>query len=102
MSKESDLYLWLGLAQRAGKVVSGDFALVGKLRKGEGKLLIVAEDCGRNNREKYIHLAEREGLKWIEFGTRDGLGQAIGKEHRAALLLMDAGFAEGVEKRLTR
>ncbi len=86
----------LGIAQRAGKVVSGDASLLQSLRRGEGVLLIVATDCGKNNRERYIHLAEREGMRKCSFSTKTRLGAALGKAQRAAVLVTDRGLAEAI------
>ena len=86
----------LGIAQRAGKVVSGDAALVVSLRRGEGELLILATDCAKNNRERYTHLAQREGIRLCSFSTKTGLGAAIGKAQRAAVLVTDRGLADAI------
>lgn len=99
MKKRSDLYSWLGLAQRAGKLISGDGTLEASLRKGEGYLLVIAQDCGKNNFEKYIYLAGREHIPYFFFGTKEELGLALGKSQRVAVLVMDEGLAREVVKR---
>ncbi len=86
----------LGIAQRAGKAISGDAALVVSLRRGEGELLILATDCAKNNRERYTHLADREGIRLCSFGTKTSLGAAIGKAQRAAVLVTDKGLADAI------
>ena len=42
----------LGLAQRAGKVISGDFIVEKAIKRNEPKLVLLAGDCAANN-EKY-------------------------------------------------
>ncbi len=100
ITNDAEVYSYLGLAQRARKLVSGDASLVASLRKGEGKLLLIANDCGNNNRKKYVHLANREGIEYTSFGTGNELGRAIGKGRRMAILVTDSGFATSIRKRI--
>ena len=48
----------LGLAQRAGKVISGDFIVEKAIKRKEPKLVLLAGDCAANNEKKYTQLAE--------------------------------------------
>ncbi len=41
----------LGLAQKAGKVASGDFAVRSALKSGKAKLLVVATDAAPNSKK---------------------------------------------------
>ena len=38
----------LGLAQKAGKVAAGDFAVRSALNGGKAKLMLIASECGGN------------------------------------------------------
>ena len=82
----------LGIAQRSGNVISGSDTLIKTLRNGDGELLIIAADCARNNREKLVHLAEREQIDYCFTATATELGDAIGKNRRVAVLIMDRGW----------
>ena len=55
----------LGLAQRAGKLCSGDFIVEKAMKKKTPKLVLLAGDCAANNEKKYIQLAE---LHHIQIG----------------------------------
>lgn len=92
----------LGIAQRSGNVISGSDTLIKTLRNGDGELLIIAADCARNNREKLVHLAEREQIDYCFAATATAteLGDAIGKARRVAVLIMDRGLARAVRERL--
>ena len=48
----------LGLAQRAGKVISGDFIVEKAIKRKDPKLVLLAGDCAANNEKKYTQLAE--------------------------------------------
>ena len=47
----------LGLAQKAGKVASGDFAVQGAIRSGKAKLLIIAAETSESTKKEYQYLA---------------------------------------------
>ena len=88
----------LGLAQKAGKVASGDFAVRSALKSGKAKLLIVAADAAPNSKKDMDYLAEVAGVEVIELLTRDELGFAIGKAKRTALVITDNNFAKMLKK----
>ena len=88
----------LGLAQKAGKVASGDFAVRSALKSGKAKLLVVAEDAAPNSKKDMYYLAEVAGVEVVELLTRDELGYAIGKAKRTALVITDTNFAKMINK----
>lgn len=88
----------LGLAQKAGKVASGDFAVRSALKNGKAKLLVVATDAAPNSKKDMYYLAEVAGVEVVELLTRDELGFAIGKAKRTALAITDLNFAKMIKK----
>lgn len=88
----------LGLAQKAGKVASGDFAVRSALKSGKAKLLIVATDAAPNSKKDMYYLAEVAGVEVMELLTRNELGFAIGKAQRTALAITDLNFAKMLKK----
>ena len=46
------------MAQKAGKLASGDFAVKTALKTGKVKLLVVATDAAENTKKELKHLAE--------------------------------------------
>ena len=72
----------LGLAERAGKIASGEFAAEKAVKTGKARLIIVAEDASACYSQKEL------------------LGHGIGKEFRASLAVLDGGFAKAIEKQL--
>ena len=89
----------LGLAQKAGKVASGDFAVRSALKSGKAKLLIVAEDAAPNSKKDMYYLAEVAGVEVVELLSRDELGYAIGKAKRTAVVITDNNFAKMINKK---
>ena len=89
----------LGLAQKAGKVASGDFAVRSALKSGKAKLLVVAEDAAPNSKKDMYYLAEVADVEVVELLTRDELGYAIGKAKRTAVVITDTNFAKMINKK---
>ncbi|WP_240417582.1 YlxQ family RNA-binding protein [Paenibacillus periandrae] len=90
----------LGMAMRAGKIVTGEESVIDSVRKGEAKLVIVAEDAAVNTCKKVSDKCTTFGVPVIQFGSRERLGASIGKESRVTIAVADAGFARMLKKSL--
>lgn len=88
----------LGLAQKAGKVVSGDFSVRSVLKSGKGKLLLLAQDASPNSKKDMHFLADNARVPVIETLSRDEMGHAIGKAKRVAVVITDDNFADMLMK----
>lgn len=86
----------LGLAQAAGKVVSGDVATYEAFRQKRVKLLIIAGDASSRTKKRFIAAAKDEAVPYLELATMAELGKAIGKPDRAVIGIVDAGFARSL------
>jgi ribosomal protein L7Ae-like RNA K-turn-binding protein len=82
----------LGLAARAGQVVSGDFAAERAIRDRDAALVLLDADVSPHTREKYESLGERLGLPVysLEAGM---LGRAIGKPGRMTAVVRSGTLA---------
>ena len=47
------VYSYLGLAKRAGQVVSGEQAVMGGIQRGKVLLILIATDASENTRRKF-------------------------------------------------
>lgn len=90
----------LGLAMKAGEVASGEFLTEKVTRDGEAYLVIVAEDASANTKKKFSDSCKFYQVAYAEFGDKDTLGKAIGKEFRASLAVLNKGFAKSIGKNL--
>ena len=90
----------LGLAMKAGEVASGEFLPEKAIRDGEAYLVIVAEDASANTKKKFSDSCKFYQVAYAEFGDKDTLGKAIGKEFRASLAVLNKGFAKSIGKNL--
>jgi ribosomal protein L7Ae-like RNA K-turn-binding protein len=83
----------LGLAMRAGKLVSGEETVLKAIRGGEAKLVIVAADASDNTRKKLADKCGSYGVPLVVGYTRFELGWAVGKPERVMFAVTDQGFA---------
>lgn len=90
----------IGLANRAGKVVSGEANTLQSIRTGKAKLLLIAEDAAQNTKKKFSDKGRSYDVPVIEWGSRSEYGKALGKADRAVLAITDEGFAELIRKSL--
>ena len=93
MNNDRSVIFALGLAQKAGKIASGDFAVKSALKGGKVKLLIIASDASDNSKKDIYYLAGLYSVKTIEILDREQLGMVIGKAKRTAIAVLDANFA---------
>lgn len=92
----------IGLGQRAGKLMSGDFAVKNTLAKGKAKLLVIAADAAGRTRQELIGLAGSHNIPMVSYGSKEELGRLIGKSPRSALVFTDEHMARGILKALER
>jgi ribosomal protein L7Ae-like RNA K-turn-binding protein len=90
----------LGLAFRAGKLVSGDESVLKAIRSGAAELVIVAADASANAHKKYRDKCASYGVPIVAFADRSQLGASIGKPERVVLAVTDPGFAGLILKSL--
>lgn len=83
----------LGLANRAGKVISGEELTVKQIRGGNAKLILLSADASRNTAKKITDKCNSYEVPMKIVENRHLLGQAIGKEARVVVAVMDDGFA---------
>jgi ribosomal protein L7Ae-like RNA K-turn-binding protein len=86
----------LGLAARAGAVLSGTERVREAARAGALHYVLVAGDISANTRDKLIPLLEARAVRYRIAATRDALGAAVGRPPASALGIADAGLARRV------
>lgn len=94
------IYSLLGLAQRAGKIASGEFMTEQSVKAGTAVLIIVAQDASANTKKNFNDMATYYEVPIEIVGNKEELGHAIGKEIRASLAVLDYGFAKSIQKQL--
>jgi ribosomal protein L7Ae-like RNA K-turn-binding protein len=91
--EQDKLLRLLGLAQRAGKIKSGNFAADESVKKGACCLLLVSSDTSEASKKKARNMCAYYDTPYREYSDKEALGHAIGKEMRSVVAIEDAGFA---------
>lgn len=86
----------LGLANRARKIISGEELAVKEIRSGKAKLVLLSADASVNTAKKITDKCKSYNVPLKVVENRHLLGQAIGKEARVVVAIMDNGFAKKI------
>lgn len=90
----------LGLAAKAGKVISGEFSTEKAIKSQKAFLVLVAEDASDNTKKKFRDMCSFYHTHFQVYGSKEQLGAAIGKEFRASLAIMDEHLAGAVKDKI--
>lgn len=96
--KIKKVFSLIGLAMRAGKVVSGDDSTLLELKKGRVKLVLIAEDASNNTQKLFKDKSSYRNIPYIICSTKNNMGSAMGKSPRAVIGIKDDGFAESIKR----
>jgi ribosomal protein L7Ae-like RNA K-turn-binding protein len=91
----------LGMAQAAGKLVSGDRAVYDALARGRVRLLVIAGDAAARTGKRFMAQAASKNIPYLITESKAALGQAIGKPDRAVIGVLDAQFARSLQAALS-
>ena len=86
----------ISLAMKARALVSGEFACEQAIKDGSGILCIVACDASDNTKKSFSNSCNFYEVDYVEYGTKESLGHAIGKEFRASIVVCEENFAKGI------
>lgn len=92
---------YIGLAMKAGKVSSGEFAVEKAVKEGKACIAVIAGDASQNTKKKFRDMCGYYQVPMIEFKTKEELGRLIGKEFRACIAVTDAGLAKAIQKSIS-
>ena len=90
----------LGIAQKAGKIVSGGFLCEKAIKSREAKLVIIAEDAQKNTVSPIRNKCTFYHIPVSFYGVKETLGHAIGKQERSCVAVTDQGLADSITKLL--
>ena len=98
MDNKGRIFGLLGLAAKAGKVQSGEFSVEKAVKSGRTFLVIVSEEASENTKKMFRNMCTYYKVPYYEFGGKEELGHALGKEMRASLAIQDEGFSKAIVK----
>lgn len=90
----------LGLCAKSRNLVSGEFAAEAAVKDGSAWLVVVATDASANTKKLFHDKCSFYEVPCFEYGTKESLGHAIGKEMRASIAVLDEGFSKSIIKML--
>ena len=91
----------LGIAQKAGKAVSGGFLCEKSIKAKQARLVILAEDAQKNTVSTISNKCTFYNIPFGFYGSKETLGHAIGKEERSCVAVTDQGLADSIYKLLS-
>lgn len=100
--KQNKILSLAGLAMKAGKVASGEFATEKAVKSGLARLVLVAEDASDNTKKMFANMCDYYKVPLYFYSDKETLGAAIGRQYRASLALTDEGFAKTVTKEIEK
>ncbi|MBO0482957.1 YlxQ-related RNA-binding protein [Candidatus Enterococcus courvalinii] len=87
----------LGLAMRAGKLVTGEELTIADIRRQKAKVVFVATDASDNTRKKIQDKSSYYKVPCFELFSEAEITQMIGKP-RKVFGVLDAGFAKKIKE----
>lgn len=81
MTNEARALNLLGLAMRAGQVISGDDMVEREVRAGRAELVLIDAGASHRTRDKYQTLCKGRDIPLHEVSA-DALGKSIGRDNR--------------------
>lgn len=90
----------LGLAAKAGKVASGEFSTEKAVKSGQAFLVVVSVEASENTKKMFRNMCAFYQVPMYLYASKEALGNAIGKQFRASLAVLDQGFARSLEEKL--
>lgn len=98
--KQDKALAMIGMAQRAGKVASGEFSTEKAVKTGKAALVIVADDSSDNTKKTFSDMCRYYNVPIYFYSNKETLGHSIGKQFRASLAVLDEGFGNTIKKHL--
>jgi ribosomal protein L7Ae-like RNA K-turn-binding protein len=92
------VYSLLGLAKKAGQLLSGDETCERTIKSGKAVLVIVASDASENTKDKFKSMCNFRNVCYREYGEKLELGRYTGKEIRAVISVSSNDFKNGLLK----
>lgn len=101
MQNDKKVLNFLGLVQRAGKLISGFDAVKLGLMHHKLKIIFVASDLSKNTKDKLEFLNRKQHVPIYDLFTASELTAALGKK-RKVVAIADPGFSQAMLKKLNK
>ncbi len=88
----------LSLAQKAGAIKTGDYAVTYCIQENIAELVIIARNAGANTLKKFGNKSEYYNTDIIIQENKEVLSWAIGKDNVSVLAITDKNFADKIRE----
>ncbi|MBQ9607795.1 MAG: ribosomal L7Ae/L30e/S12e/Gadd45 family protein [Lachnospiraceae bacterium] len=90
----------LSIAKKAGKISSGETAVLSDIRSGKSCLVMIAGDASEGTKKKFTDKSTYYEVPCRIYAAKESLAHAIGKEVRSVISVNDVGLADKIIERL--
>ena len=88
----------IGLAKKAGKVMTGSDVCERGLKTNKIDLLIISEDASEGTTKSFKDMCNYRKIDFIVFGDRQTLGKFTGKDEIVVVGICDKGFSDVISR----
>ena len=83
----------LSIAKKAGKLSSGETAVLGDIRNFNSSLVLIAGDASEGTKKKFTDKSAFYEVPCRIYASKEALAHAIGKDVRSVISVNDEGLA---------
>ena len=91
----------ISLCKKAGKLAAGEENCEKAIQKGLAKIVFLATDASDNTKKKFNNKAAYYDVPIYTLFTKEVLGNSIGMQGRATIVITDEGFAKKIMELVT-
>lgn len=92
----------LSICKKAGKIVSGDFAVLQRVKDRSAFYVIIADDASNNTKKKFIDKCTFYKVEYVVFSDKLTLSYQIGAVNRSVFAILDEGFYNTIKQYIER
>ena len=88
----------ISLAQKAGRVKTGEFLTMKAVKEGAAHLVVIATDTSEKARDRILKICDSFACKTAVFGSKADLGHFTGARSKSVLCITDEGLSKAFLK----
>lgn len=93
MENDAKLCGLIGLATKAGRIVSGTDACLEAMQKEKVNLVLIAQDSSNRTKTTFKQEAQKYNIAIYEVLSIEKMSKAMGKVNKAVIGIKDVGFS---------
>ncbi|HBM81214.1 MAG: ribosomal L7Ae/L30e/S12e/Gadd45 family protein [Clostridiales bacterium] len=93
---DAKFYSFLGIIKKSGNLSSGYNTCEIQIKKGKGKMVLVAEDASHGTQDKFVNMCKANNIPFIIHGNKGDIGSSIGKMPTSVIVINDENMSKVV------